>query len=140
MESSFIEGLTPTEFFFHAISGREGLIDTAVKTSDTGYTQRQLIKSMEDLKVHYDGSVRNANGMIVQTIYGEDGLDPMKVETLKYPTAEMSISDILREYSYTPSEKMELYLEPKALRRAQTDKEIFDVIRQQTEKIVEDRD
>ena len=60
VESSFIQGLKPQEFFFHAMGGREGLIDTAVKTSETGYIQRKLIKAKEDCKVVYDLSVRNA--------------------------------------------------------------------------------
>ena len=79
VESSFIQGLQPHEFFFHAMGGREGLIDTAVKTSETGYIQRKLIKAMEDLKVYYDLSVRNAYGNVIQFIYGEDGMDYIKI-------------------------------------------------------------
>tara|TARA_Y100000591_G_C21854018_1_gene713706 strand:- start:6664 stop:11115 length:4452 start_codon:yes stop_codon:yes gene_type:complete len=79
VESSFIQGLQPHEFFFHAMGGREGLIDTAVKTSETGYIQRKLIKAMEDLKVYYDLSVRNAYGNIIQFIYGEDGMNYIKI-------------------------------------------------------------
>merc|ERR1711871_852018 len=81
VESSFIGGLKPQEFFFHAMGGREGLIDTAVKTSETGYIQRKLIKAMEDCKVVYDLSVRNANGTIIQFKYGDDGMDYNKIET-----------------------------------------------------------
>lgn len=77
---SFIEGLSPNEFFFHAMGGRIGLIDTAVRTSDTGYLQRKLVKSMEDCKVHHDYTVRNASGHIVQFLYGEDGADAAKLE------------------------------------------------------------
>ena len=62
------------------MGGREGLIDTAVKTSETGYIQRKLIKAMEDLKTHYDYSVRNAGGTIIQFSYGEDGMDYCKIE------------------------------------------------------------
>ena len=65
VESSFLEGLTPQEFFFHA-QGREGLIDTAVKTSETGYIQRRLVKAMEDVKITTDGTVRNAKNNIIQ--------------------------------------------------------------------------
>ena len=74
VETSYIKGLTPTEFYFHAMGGREGLIDTAVKTSETGYIQRRLIKALEDVMVKYDGTVRNAAGHIVQFLYGEDGI------------------------------------------------------------------
>ncbi|KAJ8919935.1 hypothetical protein NQ315_006464 [Exocentrus adspersus] len=80
VENSFYTGLTPTEFFFHTMGGREGLVDTAVKTAETGYMQRRLVKSLEDLVVHYDGSVRNAEGDIVQINYGCDGLDPTYME------------------------------------------------------------
>ncbi|VEN45805.1 unnamed protein product, partial [Callosobruchus maculatus] len=80
VENSFYTGMTPTEFFFHTMGGREGLVDTAVKTAETGYMQRRLVKSLEDLVVHYDGSVRNAEGDIVQITYGCDGLDPTYME------------------------------------------------------------
>ena len=84
VENSFISGQTPQEFFFHAMGGREGLIDTAVKTSETGYIQRQLVKAMEDLIVTYDYSVRNSSGAIVQFIYGDDGMDGTHVESQLY--------------------------------------------------------
>ena len=94
IESSFIRGLTPQQFFFHAMSGREGLIDTAVKTADTGYIQRQLIKSMEDLTVQHDGTVRDANNNVIQFHYGEDGIDPTKIETQSLPIGKLSKQDI----------------------------------------------
>lgn len=80
VRNSFYTGLTPTEFLFHAISGREGLVDTAVKTAETGYMQRRLMKALEDLVTHYDSSVRNAIGGVVQFRYGDDGLDPACLE------------------------------------------------------------
>lgn len=98
IESSFIRGLTPQQFFFHAMSGREGLIDTAVKTADTGYIQRQLIKSMEDLTVHHDGTVRDANSNIIQYHYGEDGVNPTKIETQGLSIGSLSEKDILQQY------------------------------------------
>ena len=82
VENSFINGLKPQEFFFHAMGGREGLIDTAVKTSETGYIQRKLMKAMEDLKVSYDITVRNASNGIVQFQYGDDGIDSIYVESI----------------------------------------------------------
>ncbi|XP_031282387.1 DNA-directed RNA polymerase III subunit 1 [Pistacia vera] len=78
--NSFYSGLTATEFFFHTMGGREGLVDTAVKTADTGYMSRRLIKALEDLSIHYDNSVRNASGCIVQFLYGDDGMDPANME------------------------------------------------------------
>jgi len=80
VENSYLRGLTPTEFFFHAMAGREGLIDTAVKTAETGYIQRRLVKALEDVMAKYDGTIRNSLGDIVQFIYGEDGLDGAAIE------------------------------------------------------------
>jgi DNA-directed RNA polymerase II subunit RPB1 len=101
IESSFIRGLTPQEFFFHAMSGREGLIDTAVKTADTGYIQRQLIKSMEDLTVQHDGTVRDANNNIIQYHYGEDGVNPTKIETQSLPIGKLSVEEIRTQFGMT---------------------------------------
>jgi len=69
VENSYLAGLTPSEFYFHAMGGREGLIDTAVKTAETGYIQRRLIKAMESVMVHYDGTVRNSVGQLIQLRY-----------------------------------------------------------------------
>lgn len=75
----FLTGIKPQEYYFHAMAGREGLIDTAVKTSRSGYLQRCLIKGMEGLKAEYDSSVREtSDGSVVQFLYGEDGLDITK--------------------------------------------------------------
>ncbi|MEM1514512.1 MAG: DNA-directed RNA polymerase subunit A' [Candidatus Bathyarchaeia archaeon] len=76
--SSYRDGLDPIEFFFHAMGGREGLVDTAVRTQQSGYMQRRLINALEYLRVEYDGTVRNPLGEIIQFIYGEDGVDPSK--------------------------------------------------------------
>ena len=78
IQHSYKGGLNPTEFFFHAIGGREGLVDTAVRTSQSGYLQRRMINALQDLKVAYDGTVRTTGGRIIQFRYGEDGTDPMK--------------------------------------------------------------
>ena len=77
---NYVEGLRPWEVWFHAIAGREGLIDTAIKTSQTGYLQRRFMKALENISVHWDKTVRNANGSIVQFNYGDDGFDPMRIE------------------------------------------------------------
>ena len=78
VQSSYKEGLNPTEFFFHAIGGREGLVDTAIRTSQSGYLQRRLINALQDLEVQYDGTVKETRGIIVQFSYGEDGVDASK--------------------------------------------------------------
>ncbi|AMD22835.1 HHR066Cp [Eremothecium sinecaudum] len=80
VRNSFFSGLTPPEFLFHAISGREGLVDTAVKTAETGYMSRRLMKSLEDLSCQYDNTVRTSSNGIVQFTYGGDGLDPLNME------------------------------------------------------------
>jgi DNA-directed RNA polymerase II subunit RPB1 len=98
VESSFIDGLSPQEFFFHAMSGREGLIDTAVKTADTGYIQRQLVKAMEDLTVQYDGTVRDSRMNVVQFRYGEDGVNATKIESASLGISKLSDAEILRDY------------------------------------------
>jgi DNA-directed RNA polymerase II subunit RPB1 len=98
VESSYINGLSPQELFMHAMGGRIGLIDTAVKTSTTGYIQRRLIKALEDLKVEYDMTIRTNKNKIVQFQYGDDGIDTTKVEDQDIPIVEMSIQDIYNHY------------------------------------------
>jgi len=76
--SSYQKGLDSVEFFFHSMGGREGLVDTAVRTQQSGYMQRRLINALEHLRLEYDGTVRSSSGNIIQFKYGEDGVDPAK--------------------------------------------------------------
>ena len=99
VESSYVNGLSPQELFFHAMGGRVGLIDTAVKTSTTGYIQRRLIKGLEDLMVSYDMTVRTNKGKIVEFSYGDDGIDPIKVENQPIPLVSMSVQDIYAHFN-----------------------------------------
>jgi DNA-directed RNA polymerase beta' subunit len=99
VESSFINGLSPQELFFHAMGGRVGLIDTAVKTSTTGYIQRRLIKALEDLMVNYDMTIRTNKNKIVQFSYGDDSVDTIKVENQVLPIVDMSIQDIYAHFA-----------------------------------------
>ena len=78
VKTNYREGLTALEFFFHAMGGREGLVDTAVRTQQSGYMQRRLINALEHIKLEYDGTVRDPHGHIVQFLYGEDGIDVAK--------------------------------------------------------------
>jgi DNA-directed RNA polymerase subunit A'' len=78
VRSNYRDGLNPIEFFFHARGGREGLVDTAVRTQQSGYMQRRLVNALEHLKVEYDLTVRDPNGNVIQFKYGEDGIDPAK--------------------------------------------------------------
>jgi DNA-directed RNA polymerase subunit A' len=78
VSSSYKQGLRPTEYFFHSMGGREGLVDTAVRTSRSGYMQRRLINALEDLSVAEDATVRNTAGTVIEFRYGEDGIDPAR--------------------------------------------------------------
>ena len=95
VESSFRKGLAPIEFFFHASGGREGLVDTAVRTSTSGYMQRRLINALQDLKAEYDGTIRNAIGDIIQFKFGEDGIDPSKSDYGKAVDVDMIIENFV---------------------------------------------
>ena len=112
IESSFVKGLTPAEFFFHAMTGREGLIDTAVKTADSGYMQRQLVKTMEDLMTYHDGTVRDAGGLIVQFAYGDDGTSATKIENQPIGLGSMNETEIRTRFSVpdVPAERSQAHL------------------------------
>jgi DNA-directed RNA polymerase II subunit RPB1 len=99
VENSFVSGLNPSELFFHAMGGRIGIIDTAVKTSTTGYIQRRLIKSLEDLVCTYDGTVRNNKGKIIQFEYGGDNIDPVKIESQDFPICGMTLDKIYNHFN-----------------------------------------
>jgi DNA-directed RNA polymerase subunit A' len=81
VEHSYREGLEPKEFFFHAMGGREGLVDTAVRTSKSGYLQRRLINALSELETQYDGTVRDTSDTVVQFEFGEDGTSPVEVSS-----------------------------------------------------------
>lgn len=90
------------------MAGREGLVDTAVKTAETGYLQRRLVKCLEDLVVHYDGSVRNAIGETVEFIYGGDGLDPVYMETKDKPVdLNRQMMHMRAKYPYRDEDPLE---------------------------------
>ncbi|MGV9141380.1 MAG: hypothetical protein ACOC1X_00415, partial [Promethearchaeota archaeon] len=78
--SSYREGLKPAEFFFHAMGGREGLVDTAVRTSTSGYMQRRLVNALQDMVVENDGTVRNSDKNIIQFRYGDDSINPQQTD------------------------------------------------------------
>lgn len=98
VENSYLRGLTPQEFFFHAMAGREGLIDTAVKTAETGYIQRRLVKALEDVMVCYDGTVRNSLGDLIQFVYGEDGMDGAFIEKQSIETFGLNDKEFEHKY------------------------------------------
>lgn len=122
--NSYIDGLTPQEVFFHAMGGRVGLIDTAVKTSTTGYIQRRLIKGLEDLMVNYDMTVRSNKNQIIQFLYGEDGIDTIRVESQQVPFVKMSVSDIYAHYDIPTTEgTQQLLFEEITLKRLSKQKQ-----------------
>ena len=104
VQNSFVTGLQPAEFFYHAQAGREGLIDTAVKTSDTGYIQRRLMKIMEDQHVDYNGSVRNVTDSIIQFTYGEDGVDTVCIESQSCDLGLMTMEAIYRTFALSAAD------------------------------------
>ncbi|GAA6049814.1 hypothetical protein JCM3770_002174 [Rhodotorula araucariae] len=102
----FLTGIRPQEYYFHCMAGREGLIDTAVKTSRSGYLQRCLIKHLEGLRVHYDHTVRNADQSVLQFHYGEDSLDVTKQKHLmQFEFAVRNMQSIINRYK--PREALE---------------------------------
>src|SRR5919112_54223 len=128
VKSNYRDGLSPLEFFFHAMGGREALVDTAVRTQQSGYMQRRLINALEHLKIEYDHTVRDPHGNIVQYLYGEDGIDPAKsdhgeavnIDRLveadsvidEGPKAdENQISEILEKYAEKMNPKMRSNIE-----------------------------
>jgi len=143
--NSYLQGLTPQEFYFHAMGGREGLIDTAVKTSETGYIQRRLVKAMEDVMVHYDGTVRNCRGEIIQFIYGEDGMDACRVESQFLHSFDMSDKKLEKIFKYDfDHEKSNLGLgedviEPEILEQVRNDPDIQQTLHAEFQKIQQDR-
>jgi DNA-directed RNA polymerase II subunit RPB1 len=102
--NSFISGLNPMELFFHVMAGREGVINAAIKTAETGYVQRKLIKILEDIKVEYDGTVRNANEKIIQYVYGDNGINVEKQIEQKIDLVLANNKTIREKYIYTEDE------------------------------------
>ena len=138
IKHSFIEGLTPQEFFFHAKAGREGIIDTAIKTAETGYIQRRLVKSLEDIKIEYDRTVRNSKGNIIQFLYGEDGMAGEYIEDQHYETLNMN--DEILEKNYKFSEKnLKDYIKNN-LKLNLNEKELKISLNDEYEQIKKDRD
>lgn len=114
--SSFLEGMKGYEYFFHSMGGREGLIDTAIKTASTGYIQRKLIKALEDLRVTYDGTVRNSNGIIVEFLYGDNGIDQLVQSSNRISTITLSNKEMENRF----------LMNDKELKQTKSDKKIQD--------------
>jgi DNA-directed RNA polymerase beta' subunit len=145
VESSYINGLSPQEVFFHAMGGRIGLIDTAVKTSTTGYIQRRLIKGMEDLMVNYDMTVRSSKGKVVQFSYGDDGIDTIKVENQEIPIVEMTVQDIYAHFNVPEDNKGKskalsgMFVKSALTRQKKQEAEINEKCKKYTDYMIENR-
>jgi DNA-directed RNA polymerase beta' subunit len=113
IKSSFFDGLSSYEFFYDAMAGREGLIDTAIKTAKTGYIQRQLIKGLEDLTIKYDNTNRNAKNVIIQYVYGENGIDQSCQTELTINLISLNNDEIEETYGFTKDEISKLEKEHK---------------------------
>jgi DNA-directed RNA polymerase subunit A' len=114
VENSYTSGLTPREFFFHAMGGREGLVDTAVRTSKSGYLQRRLINALSELEAQYDGTVRDTSDTIVQFEFGEDGTSPVKVSS--HDDNEIDVDEIagqVLDSEFDSEEERAAFLAPK---------------------------
>uniref|UniRef100_A0A671QSR8 DNA-directed RNA polymerase subunit n=1 Tax=Sinocyclocheilus anshuiensis TaxID=1608454 RepID=A0A671QSR8_9TELE len=142
VENSYLAGLTPTEFFFHAMGGREGLIDTAVKTAETGYIQRRLIKSMESVMVKYDATVRNSINQVVQLRYGEDGLAGEAVEFQNMATLKPSNKafDKKFKFDYTNERALRRTLQEDVVKDVMTNAHVQSSLEREFEKMKEDRE
>jgi len=111
VEHSYAGGLSPREFFFHAMGGREGLVDTAVRTSKSGYLQRRLINALSELESQYDGTVRDTSDTIVQFEFGEDGTSPAKVSSDEDdPINVEQIADRVIETEFASEEEKRQFL------------------------------
>ena len=155
VENSYLRGLTPQEFFFHAMGGREGLIDTAVKTSETGYIQRRLVKAMETVMARYDATVRNARGCVIQFLYGEDGMDGQRIERQVFDTYTLTYAKFREKYyidlnsdqfgllpyiANSTTNEYAAYLDPEVIEQCRGDQELRDLLDEEFEQLERDRE
>mmetsp|Transcript_8390 Transcript_8390/g.18385 ORF Transcript_8390/g.18385 Transcript_8390/m.18385 type:complete len:1171 (-) Transcript_8390:1742-5254(-) len=146
VENSYLRGLSPQEFFFHAMGGREGLIDTACKTAETGYIQRRLVKAMETVMARYDGTLRTSNGSIVQFLYGEDGMDAVWVERQTFDSLTLKRHEFHERYllnvheaSFGIDNRGMPYLTPKVIEDCRYNQEIQELLDKEISDLEEDR-
>lgn len=108
IKNSFLQGVRGFEFFYNSIGSREGLIDTAIKTAQTGYISRQLIKGLEDLTIQYDGTNRNSRGIIIQTVYGENGINQAAQTLLQFNILLMNNKTLYEKLGLSETQIKEL--------------------------------
>ncbi len=132
ISNSYYNGMDPIELFFHLQGGRVGLIDTAIKTAESGYMQRRLIKALEDLTVKYGGTVRNAINNIVQFAYGDDGIDPCKLNKQELKLVELSDQDLDKKYLITDEDLnlLKTIMVPEAYKEMTSHKDYIEQLRE----------
>jgi DNA-directed RNA polymerase beta' subunit/intein/homing endonuclease len=130
--NSFINGINPFEYFFHILTSREGLIDQAIKTADSGYTSHKAAKALEDIHVEYDNTVRDSSNRIVEFLYGACGLDPMKVEEQPIILAHLSNSELQETLQFSQAEMKSIY-------GSQISTNVIEMIESEYYQIIEDR-
>jgi DNA-directed RNA polymerase beta' subunit len=106
VSSSFIKGMNPREFYFHSTTGREGVSDTAMGTATSGYIQRRIIKLTEDMRIQYDGSVRDVTGRVYQMAYDDSGFDPIHTVNVKGTQESCDISRLISKLNMKHEERM----------------------------------
>jgi len=146
VENSYLRGLSPQEFFFHAMGGREGLIDTACKTAETGYIQRRLVKAMETVMARYDGTLRTSGGQVVQFLYGEDGMDAVWIERQDFDSLTLAKSEFEDRYFMDTSDPDFGYdrqgvpfMEPEVIQKCRDDVNLQTLLKQELETLREDQ-
>ena len=146
VENSYLRGLSPQEFFFHAMGGREGLIDTACKTAETGYIQRRLVKAMETVMAKYDGTVRTSAGQVVQFLYGEDGMDAVWIERQNFDSLTLAKSAFEKRFlmhatdaDFGYDDQNIPFLEPNVIEDCKNDPEVQLLFDREVEMLREDQ-
>ena len=139
IKNSYYTGLDPVEYLYHAMDGRLGVISTSIKTSTSGYIQRKLVKVMEDLKVFYDGTVRNSHNIVVQPIYGDDGFDGSRIEKNSIGYVKMNNSEFEKNYKLQQDEMQQL-LDSSLYEKASQDSELQAMLNEEFETLLKDKD
>lgn len=138
--NSFMSGLSPTEYWSHAQEGRIGIITKAIKTADTGYIQRKLVKALEDLRICYDGTVRNANNIIIQTVYGNDGFDGCYLEMQNMFFLNYNMSKLCQAFRHLENENLRSVLTTQALAEFEASEGRQDILEQEFNQIIKFQD
>lgn len=128
IHASFFSGMNNVEMFYHLASSRDGLVDTAVKVSDTGYSQRKLVKAMEDIVTFHDGSARHVDGRIIQPLYGSDGFDTERLEEVQLRLGGMSEADIVQRFWLFPGCPHLARMTPDARARWEHQRPVFETV------------